>query len=72
MRSDTDRLPLQDLERLAGRPAAAVIAAAAGRCRRTVCRWRKDGVPRDAADGLAVAFGRHPAEIWGAIWWDHR
>ena len=41
------------------------IAELAGVSRRTVARWRNNGViPNIKADHIAIALGRHPAEIW--------
>lgn len=34
-------------------------------------RWaREGGIPLFAADELACKTGAHPAEIWGAAWWE--
>jgi hypothetical protein len=40
------------------------LAAAVGVSRRTIIRWRKDGLTVWAADRAAAALAVHPYEIW--------
>ncbi len=40
------------------------LAREVGVSLRTLHRWKRDGVPRLAADRVAVSLGFHPASIW--------
>lgn len=40
------------------------LARALGRQRTLVARWRSGGLPLDSADGVAIALGLHPVEVW--------
>ena len=64
------RFPEQDRERN-GQPKtpAALLFHAAGLGRHLISRWRRDGVPLDGADRLAMALGEHPCAVWPE-WWD--
>ena len=53
------RLPL-----VAAHGTVTVLAAALGRSREQVARWRSGGLPLCSADAVACALGRHPAEVW--------
>lgn len=41
-----------------------LLAELTGINRGTLVRWRRHGVPPGRADGLAVAVGRLPGEVW--------
>jgi lambda repressor-like predicted transcriptional regulator len=56
------RLPLEPLVQRCG--SASALARATGIERTQLARWRRDGVPLDSADRVAIAVGRHPAEVW--------
>jgi plasmid maintenance system antidote protein VapI len=47
-----------------------VVAETFGVTRRTVSRWKADGLTIDQADTLAVALDTHPAELWGPVVWN--
>lgn len=40
------------------------FARALGVDRANATRWRRDGIPVDTADCIAVRLGWHPVEIW--------
>lgn len=64
------RQPRVSLEPLVERYGnVSVLARALGVDRAQVARWRSDGVPIESADRIAVAVGRHPAEVWPE-WYD--
>lgn len=44
------------------------LAELTGYNRRTLVRWRREGIPLEDADRIAVALGLHPASIWSE-WW---
>lgn len=56
------RLPLAPLLELCANKSA--LARELGVNRGQVSAWDRRGIPLDEADGLAVALGRHPAELW--------
>lgn len=56
------RLPLEPL--VAAHGTVTALAAALGRSREQVARWRSGGLPLGSADSVACALGRHPAEVW--------
>jgi hypothetical protein len=41
-----------------------VLARALGMDRAQVARRRSDGLPIESADRIAIAVGKHPAEVW--------
>jgi hypothetical protein len=41
-----------------------------GVTRRTLTRWAHTGVPVLQADRCAGALGKHPSEVWGALWYE--
>lgn len=45
------------------------LARLTGFSRRTMQRFRVDGIPVSQADRIAIHFGFHPFEIWGEDWW---
>lgn len=45
------------------------LADAVGVDRRTVKRWRHQGLMVTQADRAAVALGLHPASLWPVEWW---
>lgn len=78
------RLPFGPVERFCGpmftitdtyfgdvevRGSGTVLADLTGFARRTMVRWKADGVPLSRADELAVALGVHPSAIWHDEWW---
>lgn len=40
------------------------LARALGVDRANATRWRRNGIPMDTADRIAVRLGWHPVEIW--------
>jgi hypothetical protein len=46
------------------------IANILGVARRTVLRWRHNGLTWDSADKAAITLGSHPAILWGQRWWN--
>lgn len=58
------RLPFAPLEALVAVESDEVLAEVLGVTRRTVWRYRAEGVSEIAADRLAVAAGFHPFEVW--------
>jgi lambda repressor-like predicted transcriptional regulator len=40
------------------------LARALGRQRTLVAKWRTGGLPLASADGVAIALGLHPVEVW--------
>lgn len=44
------------------------VADLIGVAPRTCYRWKRNGVPLDDADRIAVALGMHPFAIWGEAW----
>lgn len=46
------------------------VAEACGVERRTVVRWKRDGLSIQQADDIAVQLGTHPAELWGPVMWN--
>lgn len=68
-RMPVPRWPLKDLLaadgiRVDGDRWAAEAAIRFGVHRRSVYRWRDDGLTTDAADRAAIAAGLHPAMVW--------
>lgn len=41
-----------------------------GVSRRAIVRWRQAGVTIDRAEQICDYFGVHPAEVWGAAWFE--
>lgn len=39
-----------------------------GVTRRTVKRWRKDGIPIQNADAAVTSLGYNPINVWGLYW----
>lgn len=62
------RLPLAPLL-AAVDGSSGLLALRVGVDRRTVTRWRHEGLDALRADRCAVALGQHPAEVWGRAWW---
>ncbi|MDQ1439266.1 MAG: Winged helix-turn-helix DNA-binding [Acidimicrobiaceae bacterium] len=59
------RQPRVSLEPLVQRYGnVSILARALGVDRAQVAHWRSDGVPIESADRIAIAVGRHPAEVW--------
>ena len=58
------RFSLTDLEILIGATSDRDIAQATDSTRRTVQRWRHQGLSARQADRAAVRAGFHPANIW--------
>lgn len=58
------RFDLQPLAALLGATCDSEIAHATDTCRRTVQRWKHDGMSADQADRAAIRAGYHPANIW--------
>jgi hypothetical protein len=75
------RLDFEALVRAAGEPRSmhnntgvpapiTSLAEKVGVQHRTLLRWRNEGgVPLSKADGVAIALGRHPVEVWGIGAW---
>lgn len=59
-----ERFPIEDLQRVINAETDADIANATGFCRRTVQRWRHNGLTAINADRAAIRAGYHPANIW--------
>jgi hypothetical protein len=64
------RLPFGPLEQLVSGGCGLATARELGVHPRQVYRWRRYGVTWAQADELATRAGWHPAEVWGADWWD--
>lgn len=64
----SNRLPIQPLLDAANATSLGVLADCIGRSRRTIHRWKNDGVPEGAADAAAIAIGSHPAYVWMNEW----
>lgn len=47
------------------------VAEAIGVTRRSVQRWKHDGLSVLDADRVAAALDTHPAELWGGSVWNH-
>lgn len=62
-------LPLEPLWALIQPADQGALARRLGVARRTVVRWKANGVPLNRADAIAGSLGRHPSEIWGEQWW---
>lgn len=60
----TTRFDLHPLADAIGAESDRDIAQATNTCRRTVQRWKHDGMSVDQADRAAVRAGYHPANIW--------
>jgi hypothetical protein len=60
----SERFPIDDLQRIICAETDGDIALATGFCRRTVQRWRRDGLTPIIADRAAIRAGYHPANIW--------
>ncbi len=58
------RWPLDPLLAAAGHPPIGTLAARIGVARRTVTRWRTNGLTDEQADNAAVMLGYHPLNIW--------
>lgn len=41
-----------------------------GVSRRQIIRWRQTGVSIPRAEDICDHFGVHPAEVWGAAWFE--
>ncbi len=63
------RFSLTDLEILIGATTDRDIARATDSTRRTVQRWRHDGLSPRQADRAAIRAGFHPANVWPS--WYH-
>jgi hypothetical protein len=63
----SERFDLEPLATALGATCDGDIAQATETCRRTVQRWKHDGMTVDQADRAAVKAGFHPANIWP--WW---
>ena len=50
--------------RLAEGSHAGTISELTGYNRKRLDRWRREGIPLEDADRIAVALGLHPASIW--------
>ena len=48
------------------------LAVVLGVSRKSVNRWKQEGVPEPSADAAAVHLGLHPFDVWGNHWWDDR
>lgn len=48
---------------------ACALAGLAGVSRRSIARWKQEGVPLSQADRVACALGVHPSAIWHDAWW---
>lgn len=60
--------PLAPLTSALGKPPAGILAARLGVSRRTVCRWKRQGLTECQADQAAVRAGLHPGIVWSE-WW---
>lgn len=60
----TRRWPLEPLLAASGCATVSAIEARTGLPRGIGRRWVTHGLTDDAADRVAVALGRHPAEVW--------
>jgi lambda repressor-like predicted transcriptional regulator len=63
------RLDYEALERYSGLDLLH-LAITLGYSRRSLTRWRAQGIPLNRADTAAVRLGAHPAEIWHEQWWE--
>lgn len=64
----TVRLPLAPVMELVAPIDDALLAERLGVTRRSVVRWRRDGLTPPRADEVATRLGRHPRDLWGALY----
>lgn len=50
-------------------PSDRTLGALLGVTRRTIQRWRHDGLTELDADAIATRLGHHPSALWGEQWW---
>lgn len=69
-----NRLPFAPLERIwtstDPNTPAGVIADACGVSRESIQRYKAVGLAYWTADAIAIRLRRHPATIWGDLWWN--
>lgn len=52
----------------AGTTNATTLAERIGVNRRSVARWKRDGIPYDSADNAAIRVSSHPDLVWPNEW----
>lgn len=62
------RLLFDGLHREVGREHFGLLADRLGCTRRTLHRWKNDGIPISKADKAAIKVGSHAAYIWPDQW----
>ena len=60
----TTRFRIEPLAVLTNTRSASELATVAGVSRRTVVRWRSQGLSSQQADRAATAAGYHPLNVW--------
>ena len=64
------RFSFLELTQAAGTTNVSQLAEIVGVTRRTIHRWKQNGIPAHQADRAAINAGQHPGNVWPDQWWN--